>query len=229
MNTDIRDDLSGLRADLAEMARVRKPGPYERWGKRVLDLAVALPIAAIAAPVLSIAAVAVKVGSPGPILFRQARVGKGAREFTIYKMRTMVHGNTADGQVLAGNPDVTRVGALLRRLKLDELPQVVNVLAGQMSLVGPRPCLASTAAEADENGRRRFLVTPGLTGLAQVNGNVHLSWPQRWELDRRYVDSVSLRSDLAILGRTISIVLGGEDLPLKKSLRHGGLTRKEAR
>lgn len=193
----------------SEMER-RRPTFYERWGKRPLDLAIAVPAALLTAPVVTLAAVLIKLESPGSALFRQVRVGRSLSEFTVFKLRTMREGNTAKGQVLAGDPDTTKVGEVLRRWKIDELPQLYNVVLGSMSLVGPRPLLPTTVDEVDENGRHRFLVRPGLTGLAQTNGNVSLSWPQRWRYDRLYVEGVTFGRDVVILIKTVAVIVTGE-------------------
>lgn len=201
---------ANIRGWIGSRLSEREQSHYERFVKRPLDLVIAVPAAIVTVPVLALAAVLIKVDSPGPVLFRQARVGRGLTEFTTLKLRTMREGNAAEGQVLADNPDVTRVGRGLRRLKIDELPQLYNVILGDMSLVGPRPFLPQQIQEVDENGRYRFLVRPGLTGLAQTNGNVALSWPQRWRYDRAYVERVTLKQDLAILAKTALVVLVGE-------------------
>lgn len=183
---------------------------YEKYGKRIFDVCVAVTAGIAVAPVVATAALAVKIETPGPVLFRQQRVGKGLTTFNIYKLRTMRHGNRSTGEVLPGNPDTTRVGRVLRRLKIDELPQIFNVLRGEMSIVGPRPLLAETLEEVTEDGRHRFLVKPGLTGHAQTNGNITLSWPVRWRYDRIYVDNLSFSFDIRILLKTLSVILFGE-------------------
>lgn len=201
-----------LRTTRSEQPSSQKNGTqswYGRRGKRALDLAVSVPLAIVAAPVVAVSAVLVKVDSPGPAFFTQTRVGRDERTFVVFKLRTM-------GQELA--PDVsqhdmsrvTHVGKILRRLKLDELPQLANVVLGDMSLVGPRPCIPETLDEIDDESRARFLVRPGLTGLAQVSGNTTLDWPARWRLDRSYVENLSLKLDAEILARTALVVLFGE-------------------
>lgn len=184
---------------------------YEAYYKRLLDLTVAVPVSLVAGPVVALAALLIKMDSPGPVLFKQERIGRNLEAFSILKLRTMRHGNTHTGQVRSTSPDITKVGRLLRRLKIDELPQIFNVLRGDMSLVGPRPCLPATAASVDRNGLHRFLVKPGLTGLAQVKGNAALSWSQRWEYDREYTEYLSLSRDLKILARTLLVLACGEE------------------
>lgn len=191
----------------------RRPGGswYRRGGKRLFDLAVATPLLLLLAPLLAGLAAAIRLDSRGPILLRQRRAGLAGRPFHLYKLRTMVdRPRPLAGEVLTDHPEVTRLGRWLRRFKLDELPQLVNVLVGQMSLVGPRPALPEQAERYDELARRRLCVRPGLTGLSQVRGNIHLPWPERWRHDAEYVDSVSLTVDLKILLRTIAVVLLGE-------------------
>jgi lipopolysaccharide/colanic/teichoic acid biosynthesis glycosyltransferase len=155
--------------------------------------------------------------SRGPAFFRQERVGRDGSTFRIWKLRTMVvnaaelpvEGNDADGLLfkLRVDPRVTRLGRVLRRLSLDELPQLINVVSGSMSLVGPRPPLASEVARYGDDVRRRLLVRPGLTGLWQVSGRSDLPWDEAVRLDLQYVENWSLALDLAILVRTVSVVL----------------------
>lgn len=184
---------------------------YARFGKRCLDLTATAAAGVVIGPVLAAAGIAVRLDSPGPVFFMQDRVGRGGRVFRLYKFRTMTDRPREVGrEIHAGDPEVTRVGAVLRRTKLDELPQLINVLSGDMSLVGPRPFVPAMLDQLDANGRRRLDVRPGLTGLAQVNGNIHLSWPERWVWDARYADRVSLWTDLGILVRTVGVVALGE-------------------
>lgn len=184
---------------------------YAHVGKRTLDLVAGGALALIVSPVAIVAALAIRLDSAGPVLFGQERAGRGGAPFRVYKFRTMIdRPRDVDREIHAGDPEVTRVGALLRRTKLDELPQLINVLRGDMSLVGPRPMMPTMVEELDGDARRRLEVRPGVTGLAQVNGNIHLSWPQRWAWDARYVNRVSLITDLRILIRTVGVVLLGE-------------------
>ena len=119
-------------------------------------------------------------------------------------------------EILKGDAEVTKVGAVLRRLKIDELPQIINIWRGEMSFVGPRPSLPNQIDRFNEDGKKRILVRPGLTGLAQVNGNIHLSWEERWKFDRRYVEELSFILDLKIIAKTILVVLFGERKYLNK-------------
>lgn len=183
---------------------------YEKYGKRAFDICVATAAGIAVAPIVATAALAVKIETPGPVIFTQQRLGRGVSTFNIYKLRTMRHGNRSTGEVLPGNPDTTRVGRVLRRLKIDELPQIYNVLRGEMSIVGPRPFLEDSIEDLTEDGIHRFLIKPGLTGHAQTNGNITLSWPVRWRYDRAYVDNVSFLFDAKILLKTLSVILFGE-------------------
>lgn len=181
-------------------------------GKRLLDLSIALPAALIASPLIGLSALMIILESPGSPLFAQTRAGLHAKPFTVYKLRTMVVDNTHVGEVKGQVAGVTRCGSLLRRAKIDELPQLWNVIAGDMSMVGPRPCLMETAQSADVDGRMRFRVRPGLTGLAQINGNTDLTWQERWRFDREYVEENSLALDLGILWETVRVILVGDGL-----------------
>lgn len=184
---------------------------YGRFGKRVLDVLLALPALLVLSPLLLAVALLVRLTSSGPVLFIQERMGCGGRPFPLYKFRTMTNRpRVPEHEIVGRTPDVTKLGYWLRRFKVDELPQFFNVLRGDMSLVGPRPALPTQLAEYDETAHKRLRVRPGLTGLAQINGNIHLSWPQRWEYDAAYVEQLSLALDLSILLRTVVVVLLGE-------------------
>ena len=181
--------------------------------RRAIDILVAGAVLALAAPVLLVAVVAIRLESRGHSLYRQRRVGLGGAEFDVLKLRTMVDGAEHIGAGLAVNhddPRITRVGALLRRTSLDELPNLVNVLRGEMSLIGPRPTIPIQVAQYSERQRGRLAIRPGITGWAQINGRTSLPWSQRIELDLYYVEHRSLSLDLRILWRTLGIVLGGD-------------------
>jgi lipopolysaccharide/colanic/teichoic acid biosynthesis glycosyltransferase len=188
-----------------------RTAPIGGAAKRALDLAIAVPALALAAPVMAGVALWVRRDSAGPALFRQSRIGFAGRPFTLVKFRTMVVGAEGMGAGLAiseGDPRITRAGAILRRLSLDELPQLWNVVRGDMSLVGPRPTVAAQVERYTPRQRRRLLARPGLTGLAQVSGRAAIPWSERIELDLRYVDGWSMRRDVAILARTARVVVG---------------------
>jgi len=179
-----------------------------------LDFLIAGVALLLASPVLLVAVFAIRLESRGPAIFKQRRVGKDGAEFDMYKLRTMVSGSDRgpDLPLSQGDPRITRVGALLRRYSLDELPNLVNVLRGEMSLVGPRPTLPVQVAQYTERQRGRLAVKPGLTGWAQVNGRASLPWSERIELDLYYIEHRSLALDLRILWRTLTMVLGGRGL-----------------
>jgi lipopolysaccharide/colanic/teichoic acid biosynthesis glycosyltransferase len=184
-------------------------------GKRALDLAVAGTGLVAGAPVVGLAALLVRLESRGPAVYRQRRVGLDGEPFHLFKLRTMVSGAEAMGAGLAvdaGDDRITRVGAVLRRFSIDELPNLVNVLRGEMSVVGPRPTVQVQVDRYSERQRLRLSVRPGLTGWAQVQGRASLPWHERIELDLWYVEHESLRLDLRILWATLRIVLGGHGL-----------------
>ena len=183
--------------------------------KRLLDLVVAVPVAAVSAPFLALLALAVRLESPGHPIYSQTRVGQDGELFSIYKLRTMVRGAEFTGAGLAIQEDderITRIGAFLRRTSLDELPNLWNVLRGEMSIVGPRPTLTVQVEQYTQRERGRLAVKPGITGWAQINGRASLPWPERIELDLWYVEHRSLRLDLEILGRTARMVLAGDGI-----------------
>jgi undecaprenyl phosphate N,N'-diacetylbacillosamine 1-phosphate transferase len=185
---------------------------YRKFFKRLIDIVLSLTVIVAALPVLVVCALLIKWTSKGGVLFLQDRVGLNGRKFSIYKLRTMKTGNTSLGrQTRLGDSDVTYVGNVLRRLKLDELPQVVNVLLGDMSLVGPRPCLVQSIDSMPEWAKARFSVRPGMTGLAQINGNAAISWERRWRFDAAYAANCSFLVDLSIMLKTFAVVAFGEE------------------
>ena len=182
---------------------------------RVADLVLAALGLVVSSPVLLVAAVAIKLDSRGPVIYRQRRVGLDGELFEMWKLRTMGHGAPLGGiwdPLTKDDPRVTRVGALLRRTSLDELPNLVNVVRGEMAIVGPRPTISEQVEEYTPEQRRRLEVKPGLTGWAQVNGRASLPWEERIKLDVWYVDNRSPRLDLRILGRTIALLATGRGL-----------------
>ena len=195
-----------------------------RWLiKSAFDRTAALAALMLLLPVCALVALAIKIGDGGPVLFRQTRVGKDGRRFTVYKFRTMVADaelrrtellalNESDGVLfkIRNDPRVTTVGRWLRRRSLDELPQFINVLIGDMSLVGPRPALPDETDTYGHHVRRRLAVKPGITGLWQVNGRSELPWDEAVRLDVRYVENWSLALDLQILWKTWSAVVHGD-------------------
>jgi lipopolysaccharide/colanic/teichoic acid biosynthesis glycosyltransferase len=183
--------------------------------KRAMDIAVAVAGLALGSPVLAVCAVAIKADTRGPVFYRQSRVGLNGRPFRIWKLRTMSVGAERAGAGLyiePGDTRITRAGRALRRFSLDELPNLFNVLTGEMSVVGPRPTVQEQVDNYTDRQRRRLEVKPGITGWAQVNGRTSLSWPERIELDVWYVDNRSLALDLRILARTVRLLATGRGL-----------------
>jgi lipopolysaccharide/colanic/teichoic acid biosynthesis glycosyltransferase len=184
-------------------------------GKRVLDVVVAGTALVVCAPVLAAAAALVRLETHGHAIYRQRRVGRDGEPFELYKLRTMVHGAEQMGAGLAvnvGDERITRVGGILRRTSLDELPNLFNVLAGEMSIVGPRPTVQVQVDRYTERQRGRLSVRPGITGWAQVNGRASLPWSERIELDLWYVEHASLALDLRTLLATVRMVVTGHGL-----------------
>jgi len=199
-----------------------RPGAsfYEQIGKRALDVAVASLLLLLCLPLLVVVAIAVKLDSRGPVLFRSARCGRGGEPFTFYKLRsmytgaeamkhTLLHLNEVDGPVfkLANDPRITRVGRWIRRSSIDELPQLWNIIRGDMSLVGPRPPIPAEVEQYTPSQMRRLLVKPGLTCLWQVSGRSDLSFDEWVRLDLDYIFQRSFAMDVRILARTIPAVL----------------------
>jgi lipopolysaccharide/colanic/teichoic acid biosynthesis glycosyltransferase len=183
--------------------------------RRLVDIAVSATLLALTSPLLVAAMLAIRLESRGPALYRQRRVGRDGRPFDVLKLRTMVDGAEHIGAGLAVDEHdsrVTLVGALLRRTSLDELPNLLNVLRGDMSLIGPRPTVPVQVRQYTPRQRGRLAVKPGITGWAQVNGRAALPWSERIELDLHYIEHRSLALDLRILWRTPALVLGGSGL-----------------
>lgn len=182
---------------------------------RAADVAVASIALVALSPVLAIAAIAIKLDSRGPVIYRQRRAGLGGEPFELMKLRTMHPGADPVGvgtPVLEEDPRVTRVGGVLRRSSLDELPNLINVLRGELAIVGPRPTLEAQVELYSSHQRRRLAVKPGITGWAQVNGRAGIPWEERIELDVWYVDNRSARLDLRILAVTARRLITGHGL-----------------
>lgn len=187
--------------------------------KRLTDLMISLFLLILLSPILILCTLSIKLGDKGPIFYKQQRVGLNGSFFEILKFRSMsVNENREIGQTFNTDPEVTWIGRLMRRTKIDELPQLINVVKGDMGLVGPRPCLIITYEEMPEWAKERFKVRPGMTGLAQINGNIFLSWEERWKYDIQYVKTLSILNDIKIVFKTILVVIFGED-KFKKGLK----------
>jgi lipopolysaccharide/colanic/teichoic acid biosynthesis glycosyltransferase len=183
--------------------------------KRALDLVLGLAGAVLSAPVIALLAATIRLESPGHPIYKQTRVGRDGELFSIYKLRTMVRGAEFTGAGLAiqeGDDRITRLGKVLRRYSLDELPNLWNVVRGEMSIVGPRPTVPVQVEQYTERQRLRLAVKPGITGWAQINGRASLPWPERIELDLWYVEHRSLALDFRILLRTAGMVASGHGL-----------------
>jgi lipopolysaccharide/colanic/teichoic acid biosynthesis glycosyltransferase len=182
---------------------------------RALDVLVASVALVVSSPAMLVATVAIRLETPGSPIYRQRRIGRDGEVFEMLKLRTMVSGAEHKGAGMAvnyGDPRITRVGRVLRRFSIDELPNLVNVLRGEMSIVGPRPTIQAQVDQYTPLQRRRLEVRPGITGWAQINGRASLPWHERIELDVWYVDHRTLRLDLAILWKTVRLLVTGEGL-----------------
>jgi undecaprenyl phosphate N,N'-diacetylbacillosamine 1-phosphate transferase len=193
---------------------------YRNFFKLLLDFSAAFFILLAVFFPLLITSILILVESNGPLFFKQERVGKDLRFFKVFKFRTMTNEKRTVGStpIIGKASGVTKVGYYLRRYKIDELPQLLNVLLGDMSLVGPRPSVPEQLANMSEEEKRRYSVRPGLTGLAQINGNIHLSWKERFVYDLEYVNKVTFWNDIKIIFKTIFIVILGEKKFINKPM-----------
>ncbi|MEU8168552.1 sugar transferase [Micromonospora sp. NPDC049004] len=198
----------------------------QRRIKRLIDVVVSLTILVVLSPVLALAAVLIRRQLGAPVLFRQQRTGRAGRPFTVYKLRTMTDERDAHGMLLPDGERCKGIGLLLRRASIDELPQLVNVLKGELSLVGPRPLLPRYDPFYTERERLRFEVPPGITGLAQIHGRNGLAWNERLELDVVYVTNWSLGLELRIIARTVRAVLSGAGVATDPSAQMLDLDRE---
>lgn len=197
---------------VAATVRHEAVGARSLWWKRAFDVVLTLPALGLLSPVYAVVALAVRVNLGSPVIFRQQRPGKDGRPFTLYKFRTMRDARDASGALLPDARRLTRLGAFLRATSLDELPELVNVLHGEMSLVGPRPLLMEYLPLYSPEQKRRHDVRPGVTGWAQVNGRNALTWREKFALDVEYVDRASFALDLRILMLTVVSVVRSEGI-----------------
>lgn len=187
-------------------------GPYEKYIKRPLDCALAACALLLLSPVIGVIALLVRIKLGAPVIFHQRRPGRNERIFNLCKFRTMTDARDKNGDLLPDAKRLTKLGSTLRRTSLDELPELVNILKGDMSFVGPRPLLVRYLPWYTEREKRRHEVRPGLTGLAQVSGRNFIGWDKRLDLDVRYADRITFLGDLRILIKTIHNVLCQEDV-----------------
>lgn len=192
---------------------------YRGFGKRLLDLILASTALLVLSPLFAAAVLLIRFTSPGPAFYRQSRVGRAGKPFNMLKFRTMIQNAEQVGAgilCLKDDPRITPIGKLLRAFSLDELPQLVNIVKGDMSLIGPRPGLDYQYRQYTPRQRKRLDVLPGLTGWAQVNGRNSITWDRRIELDLEYVQNLSFLLDLRILARTLFTVLRRDDMIAQK-------------
>lgn len=186
---------------------------YKKYIKRILDFVFAVILLILLSPVMILSAIAIKLEDPkGPVLFKQKRPGKHAKIFTVYKFRTMRVETEKDGRPLSNMERITKVGAFLRKTSIDELPQLFNIIRGEMSFIGPRPLLVQYLDYYTPEQMRRHEVTPGISGWAQVNGRNTITWEEKFKYDLWYVDNISFLVDLKIFAKTIYKVLKREGI-----------------
>ncbi len=184
---------------------------YRKYFKRIFDVIFASIMIICTIPIILLFSIIIAADSRGPVFILQERIGKKGNVFMLLKLRSLkVNKKRLENQIFNKHPDMTRVGKFIRRFKIDELPQIFNVLTGDMSIIGPRPCLPSLKEKFDKNAHYRLQVRPGITGWAQVNGNIKNSWTVRWQYDRYYVENLSFLLDLKIIFKTIFIIIFGE-------------------
>lgn len=185
---------------------------YRNYAKRIIDFAGAAVLVCLFSPVLLACYVLVRMKMGSPVLFTQTRIGKGERAFKIYKFRSMTSATDRNGNLLPDVERITKLGVFLRKTSLDELPQLFNVLRGDMSFIGPRPLLPRYLPYYTEREKLRHTVRPGITGLAQINGRNSIGWDDRLEYDAKYAENVTLKNDLAIILSTVARVLKQSDI-----------------
>lgn len=206
---DLKEQKRREKQARTEGREIHKPyGPYEKYFKRPLDFILAATALLVLSPLMAVTAVLVKVKLGSPVLFSQKRPGKDEKIFTLWKYRSMTSERGADGELLPDEERLTGFGKALRSTSLDELPELFNILKGDMSVVGPRPQLVKDMVFMTDEQRKRHIVNPGLTGLAQVNGRNGISWEEKFEWDLEYIDEITFIGDLKIILQTVQKVLG---------------------
>ena len=183
-------------------------GPYEKFIKRPIDFLLALIGLIVLSPIILITAILVRVKLGSPVLFHQPRPGRNEKVFNLYKFRTMTDEKDADGNLLPDEVRLTGFGKKLRSTSIDELPELINIIKGDMAIVGPRPLLVRYLPRYNQHQKRRHEVRPGFTGLAQVNGRNSISWEEKFDWDVKYVDNITFLEDLKILFATVGVVFG---------------------
>lgn len=196
----------------------QKRGIYEKYIKRMLDIILSLLAIVILSPVLLIVAVLVRVKLGSPVLFKQERPGLDEKIFRLYKFRTMKDARDSDGNLLPDEERMTKFGSALRKTSLDELPELVNILKGDMSIIGPRPLLVKYLPLYNDMQKRRHEVRPGFTGLAQVNGRNSITWEEKFEWDVKYVDNITFLGDCSIILKTVKTVFLKEGISSETSV-----------
>lgn len=196
---------------------------YAKYIKRTLDLILSLMALIVLMPLMIIIGILVRINLGSPIIFRQKRPGKNEKIFTLYKFRTMTDKRDIDGNLLPDEYRLTKFGKFLRSTSLDELPELINIIKGDMAIVGPRPLLVEYLPYYTEEEKHRHDVRPGLTGLAQVNGRNAISWEEKLKYDTEYIKEISFYSDLKIIFKTIKKTIKREDIKMGKELQFGRL------
>lgn len=206
-------------ADVFGKKSSHKPyGPYERFVKRGLDAFLATGALIVFSPILLITAILVRVKLGSPVLFTQERPGRDGKIFKLYKFRSMTDARDKNGNLLPDDQRLSRFGETLRSTSLDELPELINIIKGDMAVVGPRPLLVKYLPLYNQQQKRRHLVRPGLTGLAQINGRNGISWTKKFEYDTEYVDSITLKRDTQIIINTVKAVISRDGISSDTSI-----------
>ena len=202
---------------------------YAKYIKRILDLILSLMALIVLMPLMIIIGILVRINLGSPIIFKQKRPGKNEKTFTLYKFRTMTDKRDIDGNLLPDEYRLTKFGKFLRSTSLDELPELINIIKGDMAIVGPRPLLVEYLPYYTEEEKHRHDVRPGLTGLAQVNGRNAISWEEKLKYDTEYIKEISFYSDLKIIFKTIKKTIKRKDIKMGKELQFGKLNVERAK